>query len=207
MRSTRLLACALLATILAGTVGIGAHFWERGYRVYVIHTGSMMPTFNPGGVVIDRPPGKLHVGEAITFRHSDLSTDLVTHRLKAIQDGALITKGDANPTADPWRIRPDQVRGAVSSYVPDLGYVLIFFKQRAGVAAVMTAAISVILLWSLFFPGGLSDPTSTVVREVIDTSADASRGGINRLRGNKHTHRAEPGAIDRLRAKNVAPSS
>jgi signal peptidase len=199
VRATRLIAYALLAVVLAGVAGIGVHFWERGYRVYVIHTGSMMPTFNPGGVVIDRPAGRLHVGEPITFLHSGLSSDLVTHRVKTIHSGYLTTKGDANRTADPWQIRPDQVRGAVSSYVPDLGYVLIFFKQPSGVAAVMTGALAIILLWGLFFPEGLADPKPMTIDDAFGATTEAALTGIPQLRGRHRAPRTGTGAVEALR--------
>ncbi len=47
-----------LATIIAVVVGIGATgawLWHSGYRAYVVHTGSMTPTYKPGSLVIDGP--------------------------------------------------------------------------------------------------------------------------------------------------------
>ena len=50
----RLLRWALLACVLAVVV-TGAGYWHAGYRVYIVHTGSMMPTYDPGDIVIDKP--------------------------------------------------------------------------------------------------------------------------------------------------------
>ena len=127
--------------------------WTQGYRVYVVHTGSMTPTFRPGDIVIDRPAQhRYHAGEVITFRHSAQTTDVVTHRITDITPAGLIhTKGDANRTADVWDIRPDQVRGSVAMSAPAAGYLLVFLHQPAGVASLALAVLAIALLWRLFF--------------------------------------------------------
>jgi signal peptidase len=141
------LTCLLLAIVTTG-----AGFLHNGYRVYIVHTGSMMPTYNPGDLVIDRRAGgAIKPGEVITFRHS-AAPDVVTHRVTEITAGGIIhTKGDANPTADVWDIRPAMVRGSVAWHAPRLGYLLIFLKQPAGIGALATSILALSLLWSLFF--------------------------------------------------------
>lgn len=139
-----------IAAVLAVVLGVVA--WQEGYRVYVIHTGSMTPTYNPGDIVIDRPPNGIRIGQVITFHHSDLTTDVVTHRIVFVDGNLIHTKGDGNRTADVWRIRPDQVRGVVTASVPDAGYVLVFFRQATGAASVVLALVALALLWNLFFP-------------------------------------------------------
>jgi signal peptidase I len=148
------LACAVLVALISGAV-----LWTQGYRGYVIHTGSMDPTYRPGDVVIDRPnQHRYHAGEVITFLHSSQTTDVVTHRITDITPAGLIhTKGDANRTADVWDIRPDQVRGNVTFGVRGLGYLLVFLHQPAGVASLAFAVAAVAFLWTLFFPPQASD--------------------------------------------------
>lgn len=150
----RRLLWVTLALALIGVATAGGVLWKQGYRIYVIHTGSMTPTYRPGDVVIDRPAQKHYrPGEVITFRHSAFTTDLVTHRITRITAAGLIhTKGDANPTADVWEIRPDQVQGSTIVGVPRLGYLLIYLKQPAGVASIATGIFGLVLLWTLFFP-------------------------------------------------------
>jgi signal peptidase len=143
----------LLALCLAAVVVTGATLLHQGYRIYVVHTGSMMPTYNPGDVVLDRPasnPPK--PGQVITFRHSLSTTDVVTHRVTDVTAAGLIhTKGDANRSADLWDIRPDMVRGTVARAIPRLGFVLVFLKQPAGIGALGCSALALLMLWSLFF--------------------------------------------------------
>src|SRR6201999_1878579 len=114
--------------MVVGIGAAGAWLWHSGYRAYVVHTGSMTPTYKPGALVIDKPAsGRHHPGEVITFRHSALTTDVVTHRITDITSTGLIhTKGDGNGTADVWDIRPDQVRGAVIDGIPFAGFVVVY---------------------------------------------------------------------------------
>ena len=126
----------------------------RGYRAYIVHTGSMNGTYNSGDLVIDKPfKGALHVGEVITFLHSGLSSDVVTHRIASLHDGTIQTKGDANPTKDAWNIRYGQVKGVVVASIPKGGFIVYFFKQPAGIAAAVTSVVALILLYGLFFSG------------------------------------------------------
>ena len=142
---------ALLLTVMLLAVGGAAVAWTQGYRVYAIQTGSMSPAFPTGSLIIDAPPltHQPSPGEVITF---GAGPGLVTHRVVESSPVGLRTKGDANATDDPWTIPHQGVVGRVVAVVPRLGYVLVFFKQPAGAAAVMGGLLSMILLWQLFFP-------------------------------------------------------
>ena len=122
--------------------------------MYVVHTGSMVPRYVPGDLIIDRPAsGHYRVGEVITFRHSDLTPDVVTHRIVGFTPQGLIrTKGDANRTPDAWEIRPAQVRGTAPVRVPGFGYLAVYLRQPAGVASLATVVFALVLLWRMFFP-------------------------------------------------------
>jgi signal peptidase len=145
---------ALTALVLCGVVAAGISVWHQGYRVYVIHTGSMIPALKLGDVVIDKPAQQLHRGEIITFRQSATSNVIVTHRIHSLRHGIIRTKGDANPTPDVFPVDRSLVRGTVMTVVPKLGYLIVFFKQPAGIGAAMTAALALLLLWDMFFSDG-----------------------------------------------------
>jgi signal peptidase len=150
-----LLAACLL--VLIGAVAAGTALWIKGYRLYVVHTGSMTPTLRPGDLVVDGPAGAVAPGEVITFRHSDLTTDVVTHRVTAVTPAGITTKGDANRTPDAWTIRPDQVRGRVVGTLHGLGFLAVYLQQPSGIASIGTVALAIVLLWGLFFPSGAAD--------------------------------------------------
>ncbi len=208
MSIARRMIWATLSCVVLGVFVTGAVLWTQGYRVYVIHTGSMSPAYKPGDVVVDRPAQHHYrAGEVITFRHSATANDVVTHRITDITATGLIhTKGDANRTADVWDIRPDQVRGSVAFGISHAGYLLVFLRQPAGAASLACAVLAVMMLWKCFFPGDDEHPVDTAqAADRADTMtltlvADA----VTALRANKPIpsgarHRADARArLDRL---------
>jgi signal peptidase I len=150
--SLKRIATAVMTVFVLGLAVAGGLAWHAGYRVYAVQTGSMVPTFHPGDLVIDRSTADGYSpGDVITFRHS-AGPDLVTHRLRNITAQGIHTKGDGNRTPDVWDIRPDQVEGVGIGHLAHMGYALVFLKQRDGVLGVMTSALSLVLLWQICFP-------------------------------------------------------
>ena len=150
VRKTSLLLVTVLIAAMA-TAGVLA--WTGGYHLYIVNTGSMAPALVAGDAVLDGPPkGAYRPGEIITFRHSNLTTDLVTHRVADLEPGLIHTKGDANRTPDAWDIRPDQVQGVVAMQLPGLGYVLIFLKKPIGIASIFVGGLALLLIWRLVVP-------------------------------------------------------
>jgi signal peptidase I len=195
MKIAKRVSLGVLALLLCGIVGTGLSYWHQGYRVYVVHTGSMIPTYNLGDIVIDKPATHLHKGEVITFRHSATSNVIVTHRIKSIRDGQIRTKGDANPTPDAWSITAAQVRGTVVASVPRVGYGLVFLKQPAGIGAVMTAVLALTLLWDLFFSASQAQ------------TIEESLGGVKRRRGAHRAERPRRGPFTSLRTESAVPNA
>ena len=151
MRLAKRGASVLLAVITLAIVGTAAIAWDHGYRVYAVRSGSMSPAYLTGSLVVDVPPqvDGSTPGSVITFNVGD---GLVTHRVYATSDAGVTTKGDANRTPDSWTVPPQFVVGQVVGSVPRMGYILVFFKQPAGVIAVVTGLVTMMLLWQLFFP-------------------------------------------------------
>ena len=126
-----LLVACVLALYLTGAVP---------YRVYVVHTGSMSPTIPSRSAVVVRE-GSYHVGQVVTFREHGVT---VTHRLVAANpDGTFDTKGDANRTIDPWRIRRADIIGGVVAAPHFVGYALVYLKLPAGAASILLAILAV----------------------------------------------------------------
>ena len=167
MTSKRWCALIVASLLVIGLAGTGLAFWLQGYRVYVVHTGSMEPGYMPGDVVLDKPPtGSYHRGDVITFLHSEYTDDVVTHRVVGVTPSGLIhTKGDANRTRDAWDIRPDQVQGTVLLKVHGLGYLFVYFREPAGIASLATGLLAIALLWGIFFPAENDCPGPRPARE------------------------------------------
>ena len=143
----------LVASVIGTIVCTLLLAWAHGYRMYVVETGSMSPTFNAGDVVIDRTTAAgYEAGDVLTVQIS-ADGQLVSHRMTGKDaQGKLHTKGDANKTADAWALPAKRVHGVVKQTVPNLGYLIVFMRQKEGIAGVMTSALSIFLLWGLCFP-------------------------------------------------------
>lgn len=166
MKLAKRAASLLLAGLMLAALGVGAVAWQQGYRVYAVQSGSMSPSYPTGTMIVDVPPGTdgstpsvITPGSVVTFKVGD---GLVTHRVVEASGAGLTTKGDANETPDAWTVPADVVVGQVVASVPRMGYLLVFFKQPAGVVAVVTGLVSMMLLWHLFFDEP-SDETAPVV--------------------------------------------
>ena len=162
MRIARRITLGLMTITLLAMAVVTLTAWHQGYRLYVVHTGSMTPALKPGDVVFDKPargdaiidrPSTAAVkpGEIVTFV-SDPHGTLVTHRVVAVKNGVITTKGDANLTNDPWTLNASQVVGQRITTLPRMGYVLMYLKQPLGIASILLSVIGLMLLWRLFFP-------------------------------------------------------
>ena len=87
-----------------------------GYSIMKVITGSMEPSIHVDDYILVKKtdPSKLKVGDVITFLSDDPEIKNMpnSHRIIAINsDGSFTVKGDANPKADDYTVRPDRVVG------------------------------------------------------------------------------------------------
>jgi signal peptidase len=152
-RIARRLALSVCALTVAGAAAVAGIAWHGGYRVYVVHTGSMVPSLNPGDAVLDRPaPTAVRQGEVVTFGVHSGPDSVVTHRVASVSSAGIKTKGDANRSVDPWTVQPSDVIGSKLLTLPYGGYVLVYLQHPQGIASLITALMAMILLWYMFFP-------------------------------------------------------
>jgi len=142
------------ATLITGVavtaaVAIGVGMWA-GYRPQPVLTGSMRPHLPIGSLTIAKavPASSVKVGDVITFQRPGARTT-VTHRVRRIeQHGAqriYITKGDANPTPDPWRLQLPAEVGRNVADVPYAGY-LVLYAARPQVRGAAIALCTLLLI-------------------------------------------------------------
>lgn len=128
-----------------------------GLERYVINGSSMSGSIELGSVVFAEvvPVSELQVGDVITYMPPPESgiDHLVTHRIISIDQGAFVTKGDANAQADPWKFRLDQPEQARVEYdVPYVGWVFLTLQDRnlrmllIGLPAGIIALVSLVQL-------------------------------------------------------------
>jgi signal peptidase I len=144
------------------------------FHLYAIASGSMVPTFYRGELVLIRPvgaPADLSVGEIIAYDAPYLSTEgPVVHRIVHIaRNGTqfvFTTKGDANPSPDPRPVNFSQVVGAFVGGVPVIGYLILS-------PSLLAAVVSVVFLVAIF----RTSPASRRVRPrpILPRPSEGSR--------------------------------
>lgn len=102
-----------------------------GIRMFSVETGSMVPVYNIGDVLIAKEiePDEIKVGDDIVYKGEEktYNNKVVTHRVKSIEkqeDGnyKIITQGVANDIEDP-KINQTQVYGKIVYKVRVLGFL------------------------------------------------------------------------------------
>ena len=89
-----------------------------GYTFFEVASGSMEPTLHVNDILFVHITKKnLKENDIITFQGNN---EIITHRIKFIDNDELIVKGDANNTADS-PIKVDQVIGKVIKVYEKLG--------------------------------------------------------------------------------------
>jgi len=130
-----------------------------GATSMVVRSGSMTPAIRTGDVVVVKPiaPAEAAIGDIVTFRDPEGSGRLLVHRVRAISRAGdqveVITKGDANPTQEHWRVPLDGTIGTVAYRIPLLGYAVGPIGSPAGrigliVIPALLLAVSLLLrIW------------------------------------------------------------
>jgi signal peptidase len=124
-----------------------------GNELMVVLSGSMAPTFNTGSIVAVKPIEfeQIKPGDIITFKDVDGRT--VTHRVVEINNGELITKGDANDGKDSVPVSADRIIGQVQYSIPFVGYLVDFIKSKIGMLVFLGVPglyLIVSQIWKLF---------------------------------------------------------
>ena len=147
----------------------------------------MTPEFRAGDLVVDNAvtreqAARLVPGDIITFHVPGASTELVTHRIVAVQHttgtsgGAppvrYQTKGDANDSPDVEAVSPNQIVGSYRMHIAYGGYVLRAVRTK-------TVYFFLILIPLLYLIGsivakGWREPVAALPRRKTQPDADDS---------------------------------
>ena len=125
------------------------------HPLLAVASGSMEPVLYEGDLILVQGVQnalEIHVapkdanspGDIIVFRKPTYPSDLIVHR--AVGNGTdtsyyIITRGDANPGPDGWRVRESDIIGKYTGVkVPLLGHIALFFEP-------LQVKVAFILLW------------------------------------------------------------
>jgi signal peptidase len=157
--------------------GLGPH--TGLYRTETVLSGSMVPHFSPGDVIVvtPEPLADVRVGQVITYHAPVQGHMIVTHRVvKVLTGGAhpvIWTKGDANAAPDPWTAK---LQGATAWQqrwvVPGAGWIIEWMRTqwiRWALVFGVPALLAVIWLRDIWS----DDPEHDDEQEEVRTDAPA----------------------------------
>lgn len=126
------------------------------YSVIIVSSNSMAPYLNVGDIIIvDKYTSEIQVGDIVVF--VDPSNRLCVHRIVEIKHSdhkeVYLTKGDGNPTPDPWYLTRSEIVGKVVFKVPGIGRLLLKVSGLIGPMMITIGVLLVILAFTIPNPG------------------------------------------------------
>lgn len=121
----------------------------------VVQGNSMYPYIEDQDAVLVMPsdPGELEPGDVVVFPDPEQEGFSIVHRIVSIEErhGRLyaVTKGDANPVADPLPVPLTRISGKVKVVLPMGGALLEFFHSSRGFLLCVLMPFAVLLLYTL----------------------------------------------------------
>jgi signal peptidase I len=140
------LSAWLYLYLLAVLAGWAVAAWAlTSWTPVVVTSGSMSPAIRAGDLVFISPPEDGIVGQnsVVTFR--DSAGELVTHRVFAVEDGQVVTKGDANRVPDSAPVPIDRIEGVGRMVVPLIGLPIAWWKTGWMTPVVAWIVLTVLL--------------------------------------------------------------
>ncbi len=131
----------LLTIVLVITV---FYFVKHPISFLAVVGTSMNPVLNTGDLITNEEilPSEVAVGDIIVYRIPPLlqkyykCLPVVAHRVIEIKDtttGLIYrTRGDNNPSEDPWSVRDCDLIGRVGQQIPYLGFPILFLQSSSG---------------------------------------------------------------------------
>ncbi|MFO1537218.1 MAG: signal peptidase I [Actinomycetota bacterium] len=131
------------------------------YRVSYVRSGSMTPAVPVGALAVFRPAqaADLRPGDVIAFAAPRGRSEVIAHRIVGTEGAgagrAFVTRGDANPAPDAWRVPARGTGWRQVLVVPYLGYGLAALTRplvRTGLLVTVAGLGAVALLVALWRP-------------------------------------------------------
>ena len=139
-----------------------------GYSFFKVATGSMEPNISENDIIIVKDNSDYQVDDVITYKEND---SYITHRIVAINNDNLITKGDANNTNDE-AVNKSQVLGVV---VKDYKHLDIW-RQIFTTPSILISIFVTLILFDFAFSYQKKEPEIKLKKEsktdISDTKQD-----------------------------------
>lgn len=124
-----------------------------GYRMYIVDSGSMIPTLPINSIIIvnESIGSEIEQGDIVTY-YAGSSNTRVTHRVVEVleNDEGFITRGDANNTEDPNILDKDRIIGKLAFSIPFVGVVFRALSTELGIAILVGVLLLIVLIPIIF---------------------------------------------------------
>ena len=123
-----------------------------GWNASVVMSGSMRPAFNPGDVVLSMPArvAELRPGQVVLVADPVRPGHLLMHRyVSQGPNGSLITRGDANGSADSTPVPLANVRGLPRMRVPGVGLPVLWLRTHDLAPLISLVVLLTLAMWSI----------------------------------------------------------
>lgn len=127
-----------------------------GFSSAVVLSGSMEPNIHVDDMVIVREQNSYELQDIVMYEGENY---MITHRIVGIEDGAYITRGDANNTDDP-AVPAERVVGKVVYTIHGAGKAILFLHSPLGMCMMVLLAIAVGILPDLRKKTGRADDSA-----------------------------------------------
>jgi signal peptidase I len=177
--------------ILAAAVALAVVPRVLDGAALTVLTGSMVPTYNPGDVVVvrgvDDAEREVQIGDVVSFQPLPNDPTLITHRVVATSftsEGIrFVTRGDAN-SADDEPLIPEQIKGEVVYGIPWVGHVSLWLGQRRTLVvtggAIALLAYATVMMFRRDPKRASAAPTAMPDRTTDEAPVDAAIAGASR---------------------------
>ena len=108
-----------------------------GFGAAVVLSGSMEPEFSTGDLIVIRVTEDYDENDIVVFQDGKT---LIVHRIIQTDGEAVVTKGDANVSADE-PIHISAIKGEVIFVIPFIGTIVGLIKTPVGTICILAAAI------------------------------------------------------------------
>ena len=113
-----------------------------GYGASVVLSGSMEPAIMTNELILVKAEDSYEVGDVVVFQNGNV---LVVHRIVAMDEETVVTRGDANNTDD-QPIALEQIKGRVFAHIPHVGTVVRVIKTPVATIALILGAVLLVEL-------------------------------------------------------------
>lgn len=157
MKKKEFFQTAIILIIAVFLVYILYPFFTGSEKYMIVLSGSMVPLFLPGDIVIVKAtnPNELNVGDVLTFqRPGGKPGTMYTHRIISIGEGGsskgkirlFETKGDANNIKDDFQVPAFYSIGKLVFVIPLVGLLIDAFRHSKSILFIMVMLPACLLI-------------------------------------------------------------